>query len=486
MKKTLFILAVLLFFLSIPVFADEPMAEYYALYLNGSRCGYTVQTRQVDGDKVINTENMLFELERMGTSIKLEITETTIEAVDGRPMGFSSSQKVATMDMSVEGNISPDGKMKIKITNAGSSTELNQDYPKDAVMTEGLLRIFKEHGLEPGTSYSVDLFSPSNMKAIKMSFHVGEKKQIDLLGRVVELIEIKGEYSVPEAGSTSFTYYVDEDYNSQKMIMPLAGMNVEMVACSKSFALSKLEAAELIEAMVVKSPKVIKNLESINEITYTLKKIKADSELFFPETDNQKVAVMPGNRIRLTVRPVHGSRDIKYPYNGNDPEILKALESTQYLQVNHPEIIALAEKSTKGKKNALDAALAVEAFVSGYIDDKNLSVGYASALEVAKSRQGDCTEHAVLTAALCRAAGIPARVIMGIVYAKDDIFMGHAWTEAYIGDKWIGLDAALKDVRNGYGAAHITLAIGNGDAGDFFGMTSNIGKFTIENIKTGR
>jgi len=61
----------------------------------------------------------------------------------------------------------------------------------------------------------------------------------------------------------------------------------------------------------------------------------------------------------------------------------------------------------------------IEQFVGDHIDEKNLSIGYASALEVAQSKQGDCSEHAVLAAAICRAAGIPARVATGLVYVEE-------------------------------------------------------------------
>ena len=484
MRKTVFMIVAFVFFLNISICAEEPGVEYYALYLNGSRCGYEIQSRQVKDDRVISTDSVLFELERMGTSIKLDLKETAIETMDGKPLGFNASQKIATMDMTVDGTVTPEGKMKITITNAGSSTEQTKDYPPGAVMTEGLSRIIRKQGLKAGTTYSADVFSPSNMTAMKMSFRVGEKKPVDLLGRIVELVEIDGEYTVPGAGKASFTYYVDEDYGLQKMIMPMAGMDVESIACSRSFALSKLEAAELVDAMIVRSPKAITNPENITEAIYTIKPKKADVPLKFPETDNQKVTVLPDGTIRLTVKPVQGSPDAPFPYTGKDPEILKALKSTQYLQANHPDIIALAEKATKGKKNALDAAHSIEAFVSSYIENKNMSVGYASALEVSRSRQGDCTEHAVLTAALCRAAGIPARVIMGIVYAEDGLFIGHAWTEAYIGDRWVGLDAALKSGRSRFDPTHITLSIGNGDAGDFFGIMNTLGNFTIEDIET--
>lgn len=483
MKKSLLLIAILSFLLNIPVFGETPQTSYFALYFNGSRCGYEIQTRELEGEKVISSDNIVLELERMGTPVKLHVSETAIETLDGRPLSFKASQKISNMDMTVEGNITPDGKMKIRVTNAGNTQELVQDFPKGAVMTEGLSLLFRRQGLKKGTTYSADLFSPSNLMAMKFTFNVGDRKQVDLLGRVVELVEIKGEYFLPGSGSALFTYYVDDEYNSQKMIMPLAGMNIEVIACSKDFAMSKLTVAEMVDAMVVKSPVPIDNPEAAKEITYTLKPIKKDASFRFPETDNQQETKLSDGNVRVTVRPIKGDRSHEFPYAGNDPAILKALQSTQYIQADHPLIKELSQGCTQDKDSALDAALAIETFVSGYIDEKNLSVGYASALEVAKSRQGDCTEHAVLTAALCRASGIPARVVMGIVHVKDGLFMGHAWTEAYIGDKWIGLDAALKGVRNGFDAAHITLSIGNGDAGDFFGIMNNLGNFTIQDIE---
>ncbi len=482
MKIFLQLIAALLFLNAIVSGATE-QTNYFALYFNGSRCGYDIQTRKVEGERVTSTDNMVLEVDRMGTRVKLDVSETAIETVDGKPISFKATQKISNMEMSVEGYITPEGKMKVRVINAGNTQELVQDFPKGAVMTEGLSLAFKRHGLKKGTSYNAELFSPSTLMSMKFTFNVGDKKQVDLLGRVVELVEIKGEYSLPESGSALFTYYVDDDFNSQKLIMPLAGMNIEAIACSRDFAMSKLTVVEMVDTMVVKSPVSIENPERAKAITYTLKPIKEDASFRFPETDNQQVSKQPDGSVRVTVKPMRGERSHDFPYKGNDPAILKSLSATQYIQTDHPLIKELSQKCTQVKNSALDAAHAIESFVSSYIDNKNLSVGYASALEVAKSRQGDCTEHALLTAALCRAAGIPARVVMGIVYAQDGLFMGHAWTEAYIGNKWIGLDAALKDVRDGFDAGHITLSIGNGDAGDFFGIMNNLGNFTIRDVK---
>jgi hypothetical protein len=48
----------------------------------------------------------------------------------------------------------------------------------------------------------------------------------------------------------------------------------------------------------------------------------------------------------------------------------------------------------------------------------------------------------VLLASLLRAADIPARLDMGVVYVGG-VFAGHAWVEARIRGRWVPLDAAI-------------------------------------------
>jgi transglutaminase-like putative cysteine protease len=61
------------------------------------------------------------------------------------------------------------------------------------------------------------------------------------------------------------------------------------------------------------------------------------------------------------------------------------------------------------------------------------------ALSTLENRVGDCNEHAVLLAALARAAGIPTRIEAGLVYLKGRFYY-HAWNLMYLG-KWITADS---------------------------------------------
>lgn len=90
----------------------------------------------------------------------------------------------------------------------------------------------------------------------------------------------------------------------------------------------------------------------------------------------------------------------------------------------------------------------VEHFVAAYITKKTFSRGFAIASEVASTRAGDCTEHAVLLAAALRSQHIPARVVFGIVIVVGEraAAFGHAWVEAVQHGAFVRLDAALLDV----------------------------------------
>jgi transglutaminase-like putative cysteine protease len=86
---------------------------------------------------------------------------------------------------------------------------------------------------------------------------------------------------------------------------------------------------------------------------------------------------------------------------------------------------------------------------SRHVTRKSLSRGFDIASEVARSGEGDCSEHAVLLAALARRHHRPARVVLGfaVLSFRDRVplLVGHAWTEIHDGKTWQVADAALFD-----------------------------------------
>ncbi|MCE5186405.1 MAG: transglutaminase-like domain-containing protein [Planctomycetaceae bacterium] len=460
--------------------------DYLAILLQGQKVGYAVHTRTVEGDRVTTCESFSMTLGRGGQAVKVTSKEAHVETTEGKPLSFEMSMVTSGVEQKTIGTIS-DGTIQITKEAAGQTQTQTAVWPQGALMSEGMRLLQVKRGLTPGDVYDVQMFRPDLLSAVRARVHVGEPVKIDLFGRVLDLKEVKVTTFI-QGQQIEMTSYVDANYKAMKTLVPMMGMTMEMVACDKNFAMREDDIVDFLERLSISSPTQLVNAGGVSSITYELHST-ADKPLSVPNTTSQTV-VRQKDRILVTVNKNKIAEKAVFPYKGSDPNILDALEPTEYIQSDDPKVIDLSRHAIGGTQDAATAVKQIESFVAGYIQQKDLSVGYASAGEVAQSRQGDCSEHAVLVAGMCRAVGIPARVVCGLVYAesfgsKKSIFGGHMWVEAYVGDDWVGLDAtrvSQDGSGRGFGPDHIALAIGNGDPTDFFSLVNTLGYFSIENI----
>ena len=102
-------------------------------------------------------------------------------------------------------------------------------------------------------------------------------------------------------------------------------------------------------------------------------------------------------------------------------------------------VVQLAETDAEHPRPAQ-----LENFVYEHVTNKSYSRSFDLASRVAETGEGDCTEHAVLLAALARAHGYASRIVLGnlILDLDEGLFaFGHAWTEIHTGDAWQIFDA---------------------------------------------
>jgi hypothetical protein len=464
----------------------ETETDYLAILLQGQKVGYAVHTRTVEGDKVITCESFQMTLGRGGQAVKVSSEEKHIETTAGKPLGFEMSMITSGIEQKTTGTVT-DGKVEVIKQAAGQTQTLTADWPEGAVLSEGVRLVQVQRGLKEGDIYEVQMFRPDLLSAVRARAEIGKATKIDLFGRILDLTEVKMTTFI-QGQQIAMTSYVNQDYKAMKTLVPMMGMTMEMVACDKNFAMREDDVIDFLDRLSIASPVKLNNLGNVSSVTYELVPAK-DKKLVIPTTSSQTVSEKDGS-IFVTVTKGGIPENAVFPYTGTDQTVLDALKPTEYIQSDDPKVIDLARHAVGGSEDAVKAARQIESFVAGYIQQKDLSVGYASAGEVAQSRQGDCSEHAVLTAGMCRAVGIPARVVCGIVYAdsfinKERIFGGHMWVEAYIGDTWVGLDAtrvSQDGSGRGFGPGHIALATGNGDPTDFFSLVNTLGYFTIKNI----
>lgn len=133
------------------------------------------------------------------------------------------------------------------------------------------------------------------------------------------------------------------------------------------------------------------------------------------------------------------------------------------IQSDHPAIIELSQTITAEAFSDYEKAEAIHDWVCNNIwyDYDALHSGISedkSALETLESQKGVCIDYASLTAALLRAAHIPAKLQAGYVLNtgeswSDELISGeksnHAWNEAYIDGRWVIIDTSY-DSNNTY------------------------------------
>ena len=112
--------------------------------------------------------------------------------------------------------------------------------------------------------------------------------------------------------------------------------------------------------------------------------------------------------------------------------------------------------------------------------EKKPTLSLPSALEVLKTRVGDCNEHTALYVAMARSLGLPSRVAVGLVYLRG-AFYYHAWPEVWIDEapgrgRWLPVDPTLNEFPAD--ATHVRLARGGLDRQA--GILALVGRATID------
>ena len=125
------------------------------------------------------------------------------------------------------------------------------------------------------------------------------------------------------------------------------------------------------------------------------------------------------------------------------------------LQSDNWAIVTLARRLAGTERDPTVVAERLNRWVHDSLE-KKITIGIPNALQVLRSRSGDCNEHTQLYLALARAAGIPARSAAGLAYVNGKFFY-HAWPEVWLG-RWVAVDPTFGEFPAA--AAHLRFGPG--------------------------
>jgi len=129
------------------------------------------------------------------------------------------------------------------------------------------------------------------------------------------------------------------------------------------------------------------------------------------------------------------------------------LRETHQLDLSHPKIHITSLKLTQSLHGHRERACAIHDFVRRLPFGAFSDVSHVRASDVLRANHGDCHSKGVLFVALCRSAGIPARLnflrihprfLHGILDEGPDT-MAHAVGQVLIDGQWVGTDAYVVD-----------------------------------------
>jgi len=457
--------------------AAPPDDTWMRVLLDGRKIGSMHTTRSVRGERVITAQTMTVELERAGVRVTLASSETDTETRDGKPLAFETRTAISGMASTARGSVREDGRFDVTSEVGGRKQTRVIDWPRDALLAEGQRLATRRDKLEPGMHFDELAFQAESLDAVRIESTVGADENVELPEGDRVLTRVDQRIHLPGAPSSSVTW-VDTEQNVLKMTMQLMGFDLSMLACSRSCAQAPNQPADILRHAMVQVPEAIGPQALAHGVTLHLRPTRDGEPLQFASTDEQRVK-RGADDVELVIAPL---TDDARPGREDKPTPADS-RPNDWLQSDAAEIRKLALDGAGDAQSPRERMQRLEAFVRRYIRTKDLNVGYASALEVARKPEGDCTEHAVLLAALGRALGIPTRVVDGLAYTDryaglDHVFVPHAWAQAYVDGRWQSFDAALQ----GFDAGHIALSFGDGDPWRFFAGFDTLGRMRIEAV----
>lgn len=462
--------------------------HWFTLALGGTTCGSShillERAPAAEGaPELFRTWNETdMKLGRAGASVQIRIAWEFIEDASGKPVSCSIEQATGGPPMRTAYRFLADGIEATTTQGSRTQTQRLPPLPGEWMpphAAEAYANARREAGEAAVTVKTVD---PSNgLRVITVTSARGPSEEVAGCGptETCERWTVTNDLIPIPA-----TEWYDAKGDLVKSVTKMALGDLSMCRSDESGVrgAGRGPAPELIVNTFTVPDKPISDPRGATRIAYTIR--TADGSAFtLPSAGAQSVS--PGEGGALLVVMDEAAPSAATPEEMANDAYRRA---TPFLDTGDPRVRALAERALRGKESSTqrEKAGAMRAFVREYISEKDLSTAFASASEIARNPSGDCSEHAVLLAALLRSAGIPSRVCAGLVYADsfaghESIFGWHMWTQALIDGRWIDLDGTLPV---DFDAAHILAATSAQelDAIDpaFAAMVGMVGNLSIE------
>ena len=491
-RGTVWVCFLLLLFIciqSLPTLADEPSSEshWYQIKLADIHVGWQHTENNESDDVRISSTEMSMSLKRGEITVNVSVESEWKERLSGAPISVKMMQDMSAMKTITRWSFLPD-MIKSMETSGGPPITKDLPLPNTPWLTPYQAQQVFERKLKEGhKEVVVQTMSPEiGPRVVTVTYSRTGEDTIEIMGREVDV-------TIWDMVNDAMPQMVTRQWIDQNGLMVASEINIGigvmmMTLVDKATALQDSSSeVEIFESMFIEPDQQIGNPWNAHRVVMKVKS-KDGTDVDLPSTGSQTVAG-EGDGFTTIVVDTSMAQPVKSG-DATNPEFLghsgMINPKDEVILGLHAEVV----QSLPSDASSLDRLDAMREFVHEFIEEKNLSSAFASASEVARTREGDCTEHGVLLASLLRADGIPSRVVFGLVYVpglgknKQGVFGWHMWTQAMIDDGWVDVDATLP-VR--FSGGHVTTGTSSLDEGtgaaDMAGMISSLNNLEIDVLR---
>ena len=430
--------------------------EWMGVYLKGRKVGWVVSLTDEleDGYHIVERSNLTLKV--MGTNQVVKTLTECYADPDYALRSFSFQISSGEHILRVRGEIEEE-KLKYELSSGGVTSRSEIPLSEGAYIPVSMEAIAKKRGLVEGAVHSFDIFEPTTQSLTRVEVKVGGKEELLLGGKAQQATTILVSFLGTEA-----TIWVAQDGSVLKEKSPLG---LTMVRETREEATRLEPSGERVEILTLYS--IPSNVEIPAPRRVSSLRVRLSGvDLHSLELEDER-QTLSGDTLSIEVSPLS-------PEEGQRAEDLEEdLASTPLVQAAHPKIKATADRIVAREDPPRVKLKKVSDWVYRNLE-KRATISIPSAIEILKTREGDCNEHAVLFTALARASGLPARICAGVVYLNG-VFSYHAWSKVWVGE-WIAVDPTFGQLRAD--ATHMKLAEGGME--DLLDLVAVIGELKIE------
>ncbi len=425
--------------------------EWKEIFLNDKKVGYAVNMiKPFEGGYLIQ-EEILLKMNLMGLEKGLNVITHAGTDSNFILKNFFFKMTSGVIDYSVSGKI--EGNRLIMETGRGRRTRKNIiELNAPPVISSGIDHIFKTLNIVVGDTHRISFFDPVMMAQNEAVFRVAALEEIKINRMAYEAFRVE-----TEMWGNRLSFWLDRDGS---VLKEEGFMGLSMIKSSAANAPMDLEAGDaddFYEISSVSVDKKIPNPEGLKSLRLRILDVQ-DLEIDLNDLNDGIRQRYRDGIIEITRERLPEKAGFTLPFNPDDMEFRPWLIPEINIESDEDEIVEKALEITGKDREPLSAAKKMMEWVYRSLEKRPV-VNVPSALEVIRTKTGDCNEHATLLTALLRAAGIPSRICVGLVYMRDRFYY-HAWTEAWTGE-WITLDPTLNQMPAD--VSHIRLVRGNLD-----------------------